>query len=69
MKYRSFCKSVKWLWLYIVSMICVLLISACDKEEPDPPIQPMYGVPSGDYSPKVSLSENGDSLYLMQNQE
>jgi hypothetical protein len=69
MKYFSFFKSGRRLLLYIASMICVFFISACDEEEPDSPIQPMYGVPSGDYSPKISLPENGDSSYLIQNQE
>lgn len=42
------------LLLSVSSVICLLLMS-CDKKDPDPPVQPMYGVPAGEY---INIDQN-----------
>jgi hypothetical protein len=42
-------KTFRYVGLYLLGLIFSFILNACDEEEPDPPIQPMYGVPSGEY--------------------
>jgi hypothetical protein len=55
-------RNIRRMLLVLCSIITGFLLSSCKKDDPDPPVQPMYGVPAGEILASAVNSDNSDTL-------